>query len=73
MFTDRDKIMLKALNKLHEDASFSVKIREAGALLQINAWLKELEVRMNEPAPKPEVVPQANVEPKKAKKKAKGK
>ena len=42
MFKNQDVLIAKALKKLFEDASFSVKAEEAAGLVAVGRWVKGL-------------------------------
>jgi hypothetical protein len=48
MFNKNDRVLLKGLNKLLDEATFPLKRREIASFAQIMTWLKRLEQRIED-------------------------
>jgi len=46
MFEEKDRAMLRGLNKILEDATFPLKKREVQSFAMVMGWVKDLDLRM---------------------------
>lgn len=49
MFNSQDKVMIIALKKILDEATFPLKKREVQSFAMIMTWVNELEKRINTP------------------------